>query len=86
MKRAWVGGRAEPVFTVEMSSGLSASQIQAGLSGGYGAVSGSASASASMEQSREQLLSNARCTVLGRGGDAGRLASLSSLDVAAYYS
>ena len=80
VKRVWVGGRAELVFTVARASGLSASDIQAGLSASQ--IGGSFSASS--EQSRAKLLSSSRCTVLGRGGDEGQLASLSSLDEAAY--
>ncbi|MEM9458541.1 MAG: hemopexin repeat-containing protein [Myxococcota bacterium] len=82
IKRAWVGGRAEVVVSVAKSTNLSKSEIQAALSANVGAVSGQVEARAS--KSREQLHSNSRCTVLGRGGDERRLAAMGELDQASY--
>ncbi|MCA9539714.1 MAG: hypothetical protein KC620_12545 [Myxococcales bacterium] len=79
VRRAWVGGKATLAFTVSKSSGVSKAEIQAGLKSSYGG-----SANSNVEQSREKLLSNSSCTVLGKGGDELALAALSSLDEAKY--
>lgn len=79
VRRAWVGGQANLVYSVTKSSGVSKDDIQAALSTSFGD-----SSSAESHQSREKLLSNANCTVLGKGGDELALAAMSSLDEARY--
>lgn len=79
VRRVWVGGQADLVFSVTKSSGVAQDQIRMALTATYGG-----SASAESATSREALLSNSSCTVLGKGGDELALAAMSSLDEAAY--
>lgn len=79
VRRAWVGGQANLVFSVSKQSGVGRDQIQVALSSSYG---GGASTEAAT--SREKVLSNSSCTVLGKGGDELALAALSSLDEGRY--
>jgi len=83
VKRAWVGGKASLVFSVRKSSGMSRSDIQAGLQASLPTGSGGG-ANTRMQESKERLRSNSECTVVGKGGDELRLAALSSLDESAY--
>ncbi|MEM9461250.1 MAG: hemopexin repeat-containing protein [Myxococcota bacterium] len=83
VKRAWVGGKADIMFSVAKSSSMTKAQIQAGLQASFGAIA-SAEVQAEQQRSREQLRSQSQCTVAGRGGDEFKLAALSSLDEARY--
>lgn len=75
VRRVWVGGQANLVFSVRKSSGVAKDQIQLALSSSFGGA-----ASAESQRSREKVLSNSTCTVLGKGGDELALAALSALD------
>ncbi len=79
VRRAWVGGQANLVFSVAKAAGVDKSQIQAALSTSYGG-----SASSDLASTREKVVSNSSCTVLGKGGDELALAAMSSLDEARY--
>jgi hypothetical protein len=83
VRRAWVGGKASLVFTIRKSSQLTKSEILAGLKASIPAIGGG-SLSREEQQSREKLMSNSQCTVLGQGGTEVKLAALSSLDEKAY--
>ena len=80
---AWVGGKATLALTIAKQTGMTTSEIHAGLKASMVGV-GSASVSTSDEQSREKLQSNSLCTVFGTGGDELKLAGLSTLDNALY--
>ncbi len=82
VKRAWVGGKADIMFSVSKSSEMSKQDIQAGLQASYGPVSGSVQGE--QHEHRERLKQQSQCTVLGRGGDEYKLAALSSLDEVRY--
>jgi hypothetical protein len=83
VKRAWVGGKATLVFTVEKSSQMTKSEIQAGLKASMAGFGGG-SVQASDQRYRERLQQNSECTVFGKGGDESKLAALSTLDEAKY--
>jgi hypothetical protein len=83
VKRAWVGGKASLVFTIRKSSSITKSEILAGLKASLPGIGGG-SLSREEQRTREKLLSNSQCTVLGQGGTEVKLAALSSLDEAAY--
>jgi hypothetical protein len=83
VKRVWVGGKATLAFTVEKSSELNKSDIQAGLKASMAGFGGG-SVNASDQRHRERLQQNSECTVFGTGGDEFKLAALSSLDEEKY--
>ncbi len=78
VRRVWIGGKANLAFSVLKSSKMSKEDIQAGIKASLGTARGEAHSS--LQKSKEQLQSNAQCTVWGRGGDEVRLAALSSFD------
>ncbi|MCA9700823.1 MAG: hypothetical protein KC431_25065, partial [Myxococcales bacterium] len=82
VKRAWVGGKAEVLFSVAKSSAMTREEINSGLRASFGLPSGSAGRQ--LERCKHALLSHSQCTVLGRGGDELKLAALSTLDDVAY--
>ena len=82
VKRAWVGGKAEVLFSVAKSGTLSKADILAGLGGG--ALVPVGRADRKLREQRSALRHRSQCTVLGRGGDEIKLAALSSLDDADY--
>lgn len=82
VKRAWVGGKADIMFSVTKSSSMTKQEIEAGLQASFGTNSGSVEAKEN--ESRAKLKQQSRCTVLGRGGDEFKLAALSSLDEERY--
>lgn len=82
IRQAWVGGKAELLFTIAKSTNMSKEDIQAGLKASYGM--GSGASNAHFQESKERLRNNAQCSVTGCGGDEVKLACLSSLDEAVY--
>lgn len=83
VKRAWVGGKAMVFFTVLKSSQLSKDDIQAGIKASFG-VAGQGEANRHLTESRERLVKNSQCSVIGKGGDELKLAALTTLDEARY--
>lgn len=83
VKRAWVGGKAELIFTVAKSSQLTKEEIQSAIRTSYAGV-GEISGNDNQQRSKEKLRSSSRCTVFGRGGDELKLASLNTLHEAIY--
>lgn len=83
VKRAWVGGKAEVLFSVAKSSSLSKAQIRAGLSSGFGPIP-LGEADRQLRERQQALQSETHCTVLGRGGNELELAALSTFDDSAY--
>lgn len=83
VKRAWVGGRATLTFSVLKSSDISEQDIRMGLQASIGGM-GSANTNSHQHQQKEKLANNAECTVAGKGGDAQKLAALSTLDETLY--
>lgn len=82
VRQAWVGGKAELLFTIAKSTNMSKEDIQAGIKASYGM--GSGESNAHLQESKERLRNNAQCSVTGCGGDEVKLASLSSLDETVY--
>ena len=82
VKRVWVGGKANVVFTVAKSSNMTKEDIKAGIKASYGKISGGISTG--NEEKKEQLQKQSECAVYGQGGNEFLLAALSTLDEASY--
>ncbi len=84
VKRAWVGGKAEVLFSLAKSAALSREDINAGLRATAIPSLLGGSTGSKLAKQKALVQSHSRCTVIGRGGDELKLAALSSLDEAAY--